>query len=809
MSSSRKKWIGAAAAVALVVVGAVVFTSRDKGSASDKDLIITAAVKRQTLQDKVTLSGTLGRVEQRKVNAPAEGRISRTYLDDGADVQPGQAILAIDGRDSVAEPGDFPFYRPLDVGAQGPDVKQLEQILAAAGYNPGPIDELYTEQTRFALAQWQADHNYPGAASRTAKTVTVSLQPNGNGYKIGPQNTAAVTIGPDLGTPSGPVGRAKPRQSGGGLPRLSIRALSQKTQEGAPAQFIVQVDQDITQPIDFTVNLSGSASESDVVAPVGKITIPAGTRQVPLNIPTIADGVAEADEDLTVNLVDGDTYDLGDSPAATTVITSPNDLPEITMTGGGTVAEGGKVTLAVSGGDAGGDVQVVLQISGTATSGTDFNPITPVVTLNSASSATFDVQTLTDSIIEPDETIIVSVAQSPNYKVGKISTAVITIQGATGDAAKPLLTLSPLTTSVTEGSPINFSLSANSAVAADVELLLQFSGTASDGIDYLRPAGRLVLPAGQSSMQVSVPTVQDDLVEPDEVVSVALAPSATYTVGNPSGGTVTIQSDDLPELQLVGGTVRVLGGSASRLAIVADQPPSQDTTVNYSVQGSAQPGQDFQPLAGTVVLHKGQTAAGIAVLTVNEDVTFHPTDMIVGTWPTRLGQMIVDEGQFVPSGTALFSLTDSGFTVTLKATASDRTKLQVGQQITATLVGGTETSQGTISQLDDNATVKADTGEQSYEGKVELQGDLGAADGALVSLDVVIQEKADVLTVPIAAVKQNGEGQDVVRVIDLDHGGKVTEVPVTTGLSEGSFIEVTQGLKGDEVVIVEVDTPKP
>ncbi len=365
---------------------------------------------------------------------------------------------------------------------------------------------------------------------------------------------------------------------------------------------------------------------------------------MPLNIPTIADGVAEGDEELTVNLVDGDLYDLGDSPAATTVITSPNDLPEITMTGGGTVAEGGKVTLAVSGGNAGGDVQVVLQISGTATSGTDFNPITPVVTLNSASSATFDVQTLTDSIIEPDETIIVSVAQSPNYKVGKISSAVITIQGATGDAAKPLLTLSPLTTSVTEGSPINFSLSANSAVAADVELLLQFSGTASDGIDYLRPAGRLVLPAGQSSMQVSVPTVQDDLVEPDEVVSVALAPSDKYTVGNPSGGTVTIQSDDLPELQLVGGTVRVLGGSASRLAIVADQPPSQDTTVNYSVQGSAQPGQDFQPLAGTVVLHKGQTSAGIAVLTVNEDVTFHPTDMIVGTWPTRLGQMIVDEG---------------------------------------------------------------------------------------------------------------------------------------------------------------------
>ena len=61
---------------------------------------------------------------------------------------------------------------------------------------------------------------------------------------------------------------------------------------------------------------------------------------------------------------------------------------------------------------------------------------------------------------------------------------------------------------------------------------------------------------------------------------------------------------------------------------------------------------------------------------------------------------------------------------------------------------------------------------------------------------MVIQEKADVLTVPIAAVKQNGEGEDVVRVIDLDHGGKVTEVPVTTGLTEGSLHRGHQGVEG-------------
>jgi multidrug efflux pump subunit AcrA (membrane-fusion protein) len=62
--------------------------------------------------------------------------------------------------------------------------------------------------------------------------------------------------------------------------------------------------------------------------------------------------------------------------------------------------------------------------------------------------------------------------------------------------------------------------------------------------------------------------------------------------------------------------------------------------------------------------------------------------------------------------------------------------------------------------------------------------------------------------VPIAAVKQNGSGEDVVRVIDLAHRGKVQEMPVQTGLTEGSFIEVKKGLKGDETVVVEVDQPQ-
>jgi multidrug efflux pump subunit AcrA (membrane-fusion protein) len=202
----------------------------------------------------------------------------------------------------------------------------------------------------------------------------------------------------------------------------------------------------------------------------------------------------------------------------------------------------------------------------------------------------------------------------------------------------------------------------------------------------------------------------------------------------------------------------------------------------------------------------------VTLRSIRKDVVFQPTDMIVGHWPIRIGQVFVKEGDPLPPGTPVLSLTDPAFTVTLQASASDRTKLAVGQKCTVKLTGGTKEASGTISELDQNLTSLSSStpgaaAQQVYQGKINVT-DLGAADGASVAIDVTVQQRTNVLTVPIAAVKQNGAGEDVVRVIDLKNHSKVTDVRVTTGLTEGSYIEVTKGLKGDETVIVEVDQPK-
>jgi multidrug efflux pump subunit AcrA (membrane-fusion protein) len=257
-------------------------------------------------------------------------------------------------------------------------------------------------------------------------------------------------------------------------------------------------------------------------------------------------------------------------------------------------------------------------------------------------------------------------------------------------------------------------------------------------------------------------------------------------------------------LSITASTNSLSVGGAATFTISADQAPVEDTSVNYQIVGSAQPGKDFEPLLGTVLLRSGERSVTVTLRSINKDVVFSPTDMIVADWPVRVGQVLVKEGDSVPPGAALLSLTDPNFTVTLKANASDRTKLDVGQSCKVKLTGGDDEASGTISQLDETVTVDDQTKEESYEGKIDVP-DLGAADGASVTIDCVVKERKNALTVPIAAVKQNGEGEDVVRVIDLSKNGHITEVRVKTGLSEGSYIEVTSGLKGNETVIVEVD----
>ena len=346
------------------------------------------------------------------------------------------------------------------------------------------------------------------------------------------------------------------------------------------------------------------------------------------------------------------------------------------------------------------------------------------------------------------------------------------------------------------------------AVSTPLTIQLAYQGSAQQGVDYTVPSGNIVVPAGQTSEEVEIPTVTNNTVESDRVLDVSLAQSSAYQIGTPNSTQVTITSSVVPMLTIAATASTIPQGGAASFTITANQAPAKNTSVSFAVEGTAQPGQNYVPLAGAALLPAGQTQVTVVLQSIQTNIEFEPTDMIVGHWPTRVGQVNVKAGETVEPGEAILTLTEPNLSVTLQASAADRSELSVGQPCTVQISGENNQGTGVITELDNDPTeVSSGAGQSSqvYEGKIEVS-DLTGADGSQVSINVVTQEVNNALTVPIAAVKQDGSGTDVVRVVDLTKGGRITEVPVKTGLTEGSYIQITGGLRIGQLVIVEVST---
>ncbi|NDA78581.1 MAG: biotin/lipoyl-binding protein, partial [Actinobacteria bacterium] len=161
--SARNKILAGVSAILVVLLAVVVGRSVGGGGGSDSTLLITPRlVERRDLKDVLTVSGEVRRDETRKINSAVDGKVSFIDVEDGETINEGDAILALDGRASVAVAGDFSFYRRLSVGSVGPDVRQLEEILKNSGFSIRNPDELFTEETRQALAAWQRERSYGG-----------------------------------------------------------------------------------------------------------------------------------------------------------------------------------------------------------------------------------------------------------------------------------------------------------------------------------------------------------------------------------------------------------------------------------------------------------------------------------------------------------------------------------------------------------------------------------------------------------------------------------------------------------------------
>jgi peptidoglycan hydrolase-like protein with peptidoglycan-binding domain len=365
----------------------------------------------------------------------------------------------------------------------------------------------------------------------------------------------------------------------------------------------------------------------------------------------------------------------------------------------------------------------------------------------------------------------------------------------------PILVLRADSETVSESGMATFTIETTVELVEDLDVFYVLEGTATPDVDFNAPDGDITMKKGLERVTLSIPIRADDDVEADESVTVRLIvePSGAYRLSDRDRATIQIKSADLPELTLTGGG-EVTEGDTVIVTIQADQAPDKDTSVNYSVSGSAQAGVDYEVVTGTALLPAGQLSVDIPIRTILDDVFFMPGDMVVADWPARVGSVEVEEGDLVQRATPLFNLTDPGFTITLFASPTDRSKLAEGQPVTVNLASGGQEVEGIITHLDDTATTSG--GSETYEGVVETAETLVGVDGAVVTIDVVVEQSLDAVVVPIAAVLSDG-GQEIVRVVTPE--GVIERRAIETGMLDGAYVEVVTGVAPGEYVILEID----
>ena len=192
--------------------------------------------------------------------------------------------------------------------------------------------------------------------------------------------------------------------------------------EGAQAPIALMLDRMTTESVPLSYEIiAGSATFGDdylILAPDGSslpargmVMLPAGIQAGGVTVHAVDDTLAENQEMFTVRVMLGN----GGSPREATVTITDNDTLRVSVTGPATVAEGSAATYTVKlGGDIRGtaDVAVTYTVGGTAKAADYTAPSGRVVIPAGDETASFAIQTRTDKLLEPDETLVVTLTDA-------------------------------------------------------------------------------------------------------------------------------------------------------------------------------------------------------------------------------------------------------------------------------------------------------------------------------------------------------------------------------------------------------------
>ncbi|HEY1007434.1 MAG TPA: Calx-beta domain-containing protein, partial [Sphingobacteriaceae bacterium] len=462
------------------------------------------------------------------------------------------------------------------------------------------------------------------AAFEGPETVTITLQNASNAVaSVSLQTEAAeATIADNEEDPADRI--------------LTLSLVSDGEEGGGDVRFRVSFPAGVTRTSETIVSytVGGTAVPgTDHQGSSGTVRVPADAGSADIVIPVTDDLIIEAEETITVTLTEAlsDGTELGVDPdgPVTARLTDNDNTPMRNRISVAAVANGaepatnGRFEVRFPPGVTSSDATTVnYQVAGDAAGGTDYTALPGSVVIPAgANSASITVSVLDDEQFEGDETVqltLVSASGLSNPTVAN-QPATLTITENDDDPATNVITLTAAGNGAEGGNSARFRFSYPAGVVKTFNTTVSYavSGTAAAGADYAALPGSLVIPSGQNFAELSIPLLDDQVIEPAETLVLSLesasVPAGVTTVVTVGQDPVTAQvtdNDTTPMRNRISVAAVANGAEpATNGRFEVRFPPgitsSEATTVNYQVAGDAAGGTDYTALPGSVVIPAG------------------------------------------------------------------------------------------------------------------------------------------------------------------------------------------------------------
>ncbi len=507
----------------------------------------------------------------------------------------------------------------------------------------------------FGFGQLTASIVIDPTADRTVELTedVVLTLVDGANYNLGVDNVATGLIVNDDFTPNVSVAVTPSSVLENGQQNLVYTFT--RTQTASPLTVNFSVAGGATFGSDYTQSGAQTFNGS-----TGTISFGAGQATVIVTIDPNADSAIEGDETVVLTVTAGSGY-ASVGPAAIGTITNDDFLPIVTLTvSTASVLENGmptlNYTLTRTGPTASSSLTVFFNVSGSATYLSDytqtgaktFNSSMGSVTLGSGqSTATIVVDPKSDSVVELDETVLLTLASNANYTVGTVAPVTGTI---TNDDAAVSVAVSPASVAEDGSSNLVYTFTRVGAMTNPLTVKFAVSGSAKFGNDYTQSGastfsgskGTVVIPALASFATVTIDPTADSTIEKDETVKLTVSTSTgNYVIVSPNVALGTITNDDFPipptvSIAVSPATIKESGTKSLTYTFMRSSTSVDPLTINFVVSGAAtyigdytQTGAtSFNGSSGTITFGFGQSTAKISI-DPKHDSTPEPTEDII------------------------------------------------------------------------------------------------------------------------------------------------------------------------------------